>query len=247
LQIPLHDAHTVSNVARFIKAYKPDVVLTLGDEADFTEIGRWSEGKPGWYEQTLAANRDMTVDVLWSLGEYAKQQHMIRSNHTDRLFNVIMNKIPSFLSLPELKFEKFMKLDELGITYHKTPFRVAGSGSNAILAVHGDEGSIKPTPGLTALEASRRAGFGIICGHTHRAGFSQFSESSAGRIGRILRGWEGGHLMDVRKATYTKGTMNWQQAFITVEEIGSNVQVNIINIEKDGTFVVSGKRYGRAR
>jgi hypothetical protein len=247
LQIPLHDAHTVSNVARFIKAYKPDVVLTLGDEADFTEIGRWSEGKPGWYEQTLAANRDMTVDVLWSLGEYAKQQHMIRSNHTDRLFNVIMNKIPSFLSLPELKFEKFMKLDELGITYHKTPFKVAGSGSNAILAVHGDEGSIKPTPGLTALEASRRAGFGIICGHTHRAGFSQFSESSAGRIGRILRGWEGGHLMDVRKATYTKGTMNWQQAFITVEEIGSNVQVNIINIEKDGTFVVSGKRYGRAR
>jgi hypothetical protein len=247
LQIPLHDAHTVFNVARFIKAYKPDVVLTLGDEADFTEIGRWSEGKPGWYEQTLAANRDMTVDVLWSLGEYAKQQHMIRSNHTDRLFNVIMNKIPSFLSLPELKFEKFMKLDELGITYHKTPFKIAGSGSNAILAVHGDEGSIKPTPGLTALEASRRAGFGIICGHTHRAGFSQFSESSAGRIGRILRGWEGGHLMDVRKATYTKGTMNWQQAFITVEEIGSNVQVNIINIEKDGTFVVSGKRYGRAR
>jgi hypothetical protein len=247
LQIPLHDAHTVSNVARFIKAYRPDVVLTLGDEADFTEIGRWSEGKPGWYEQTLAANRDMTVDVLWSLGEYAKSQHMIRSNHTDRLFNVIMNKIPSFLSLPELKFEKFMKLDELGITYHKTPFKVAGSGSNAILAVHGDEGSVKPTPGLTALEASRRAGFGIICGHTHRAGFSQFSESSAGRIGRILRGWEGGHLMDVRKATYTKGTMNWQQAFITVEEIGANVQVNIINIEKDGTFVVSGKRYGRAR
>jgi hypothetical protein len=247
LQVPLHDAHTVANVARFIKAYRPDVVLTLGDEADFTEIGRWSEGKPGWYEQTLADNRDMTVDVLWSLGEYAKEQHMIRSNHTDRLFNVIINKIPSFLSLPELKFEKFMKLDELGITYHKNPFKVAGSGFNAILAVHGDEGSIKPTPGLTALEASRRAGYGIICGHTHRAGFSQFSESSAGRIGRILRGWEGGHLMDVKKATYTKGTMNWQQAFIIVEEIGANVQVNIINIEKDGTFIVSGKRYGRSR
>jgi hypothetical protein len=25
------------------------------------------------------------------------------------------------------------------------------------------------------------------------------------------------------------------------------VQVSIINLEKDGTFVVSGKRYGRAR
>jgi hypothetical protein len=247
LQVPLHDPVAVSNVARFIKAYKPDSVVTLGDEADFTEIGRWSEGKPGWYEQTLAENRDMTVDILWQLGEYAKEQHMIRSNHTDRLFNVIMNKIPSFMSLPELKFEKFMKLDELGITYHKSPYKVAGSGSNAILAVHGDEGSVKPTPGLTALEAARRAGFGIICGHTHRAGFSQFSESTGGRVGRILRGWEAGHLMDVRQAHYTKGTMNWQQAFIIIEEIGTNVQVSLINLEKDGTFVVSGKRYGRAR
>jgi len=48
LQVPLHDEVAVNNVARFIKAYRPDSVLTLGDEADFTEIGRWSEGKPGW-------------------------------------------------------------------------------------------------------------------------------------------------------------------------------------------------------
>jgi hypothetical protein len=49
--------------------------------------------------------------------------------------------------------------------------------------------------------------------------------------------------MDVRKAGYTKGTMNWQQAFIIVEDS----QVTLINIEKDGTFVVAGRRYGRAR
>ena len=53
--------------------------------------------------------------------------------------------------------------------------------------------------------------------------------------------------MSPKLAHYTKGTMNWQQAFIVIEEIGANVQVSIINLEKDGTFVVSGKRYGRAR
>ena len=243
LQVPLHDPVSVNNVISFIKAYRPDSVLTLGDEADFTEIGRWSEGKPGWYEQTLAENRDMTVDVLWRLGEYAKEQHMIRSNHTDRLFNVIMNKIPAFMSLPELKFEKFMKLDELGITYHKKPYEVA----KRLIAVHGDEGSVKPTPGLTALESARRAGISTICGHTHRAGFSQFSESSGGKISRIIRGYEGGHLMDTRMATYTKGQMNWQQAFIIVEEDAKGSQVSIINLEKDGTFVVHGRRYGRPR
>jgi hypothetical protein len=185
----------------------------------------------------------MTVEILWRLGEYAKEQHMIRSNHTDRLFNVIMNKIPAFMSLPELKFEKFMKLDELGITYHKKPYEVA----KRLIAVHGDEGSVKPTPGLTALESARRAGISTICGHTHRAGFSQFSESSGGKISRIIRGYEGGHLMDTRLATYTRGQMNWQQAFIIVEEDAKGHQVSIINIEKDGTFVVAGRRYGRSR
>jgi len=243
LQVPYHDPIAVKNVAAYIKAVRPDSVVTLGDEIDLPQISRWTENTPGWYEQTLAADRDEAVEVLWSLVEHTKDAHMIRSNHTDRLYNVIMKKIPAFLALPELRFEKFMKLDELGITYHKKPYAVA----RGIVAVHGDEQSIKPQPGLTALEAARRHGISVICGHTHRAGQSAFTEASGGKIGRILRGWEGGHLMDVRQAHYTKGTMNWQQAFIVIEEVGTNVQVSIINLEKDGTFVVSGKRYGRAR
>jgi len=243
LQVPYHDPVAVKNVAAYIKAVRPDSVVTLGDEIDLPQISRWTENTPGWYEQTLAADRDEAVEVLWSLVEHTKDAHMIRSNHTDRLYNVIMKKIPAFLALPELRFEKFMKLDELGITYHKKPYAIA----RGIVAVHGDEQSIKPQPGLTALEAARRHGISVICGHTHRAGQSAFTEASGGKIGRILRGWEGGHLMDVRQAHYTKGTMNWQQAFIVIEEVGTNVQVSIINLEKDGTFVVSGKRYGRAR
>ena len=243
LQVPYHDPIAVKNVAAYIKAVRPDSVVTLGDEIDLPQISRWTENTPGWYEQTLAADRDEAVEVLWSLVEHTKDAHMIRSNHTDRLYNVIMKKIPAFLALPELRFEKFLKLDELGITYHKKPYAVA----RGIIAVHGDEQSIKPQPGLTALEAARRHGISVICGHTHRAGQSAFTEASGGKIGRILRGWEGGHLMDVRQAHYTRGTMNWQQAFIVIEEVGTNVQVSIINLEKDGTFVVSGKRYGRAR
>jgi len=53
--------------------------------------------------------------------------------------------------------------------------------------------------------------------------------------------------MDTRMATYTKGQMNWQQAFIIVEEDAKGSQVSIINLEKDGTFVVHGRRYGRPR
>jgi hypothetical protein len=241
--VPYHDEVAVRNVASFIKAYRPDSVLTLGDEIDLPQISRWTEGTAGWYEQTLAEDRDQAVEVLWSLTEHAKEAHMIRSNHTDRLYNVIMKKIPAFLALPELRFERFMRLDELGITYHKKPYAFA----KGWVAVHGDEQAINSNAGLTALGAARRHGKSVICGHTHRAGRSAFTEASGGILGRVIHGVEVGNLMNFKQAGYTKGTANWQQAFATIETDGKRVNVQLVYIEKDGTFLVSGRRYGKAR
>jgi predicted Zn-dependent protease len=53
--------------------------------------------------------------------------------------------------------------------------------------------------------------------------------------------------MDFKQAHYTKGSANWQQAFAIIYVNKSKVQVDIIHIEKDGTFIVAGKSYGRAR
>ena len=154
-----------------------------------------------------------------------------------------MKRIPAFLSLPEMKFERFMQLDELGITFHKKPMAIAPNW----IAIHGDEQGMNPNAGLTALGAARRHGKSVICGHTHRAGRSAFTEASGGRLGRVLHGVEVGNLMDFKQASYTKGTANWQQAFAIMYVKGKNVQVDLIYIEKDGTFTVQGKVYGRAR
>jgi hypothetical protein len=236
LQVPYHDERAVRNVASFIKRFKPDQVITIGDEIDLPQISRWTEGTPGWFEQSLGADRDATVEILWDL----QVTDMIRSNHTDRLYNVIMKKIPAFLALPELKFEKFMKLDELGIKFHRKPLEFAPDW----IAIHGDEGSVKPTPGLTALDSARKHGKSVVCGHTHRAGQSAFTEASGGVLGRVLRGVEVGNLMDFKKAGYTKGVANWQQAFAVFYVDKKTVTNTIIHIEKDGSFVFEGKRYG---
>ena len=236
LQVPYHDERAVRNVASFIKRFKPDQVITIGDEIDLPQISRWTEGTPGWFEQSLGADRDATVEILWDL----QVTDMIRSNHTDRLYNVIMKKIPAFLALPELKFEKFMKLDELGIKFHRKPLEFAPDW----IAIHGDEGSVKPTPGLTALDAAHKHGKSVVCGHTHRAGQSAFTEASGGVLGRILRGVEVGNLMDFKKAGYTKGVANWQQAFAVFYVDKKTVTNTIVYIEKDGSFVFEGKRYG---
>ena len=239
LQVPFEDERAVRNLAGFIRKFKPDQVITIGDEIDLPMISRWTEGTPGFYEQTLAEDRDRAVDVLRAL----QVTDVIRSNHTDRLYNIIMKKIPSFLSLPELRFEKFMKFDELGITFHKNPMAIAPNW----IAVHGDHTPIKQLGGLSALEAARRHGKNVISGHTHRAGRSAFTEASGGRLGRVLHGVEVGNLMDFKQASYTKGTANWQQAFAIMYINKSNVQVDLINIEKNGTFIVGGKVYGRVR
>lgn len=236
LQVPYHDERAVRNVVAFIKKFKPDQVITIGDEIDLPQISRWTEGTPGWFEQSLGSDRDATVEILWDL----QVTDMIRSNHTDRLYNVIMKKIPAFLALPELKFEKFMKLDELGIKFHRKPLEFAPDW----IAIHGDEGSVKPTPGLTALDAARKHGKNVVCGHTHRAGQSAFTEASGGVLGRILRGVEVGNLMDFKKAGYMKGTGNWQQAFAVFYVDKKAVTNTIVHIEKDGSFVFEGKRYG---
>ena len=239
MQIPFHDQHALKNLVSFIKSFKPDEVVTIGDEIDFNTISRFADGTPEAYEQTLGDDRDAAVQVLYDL----QVTHMVRSNHSDRLYTKIMLKIPSFLSLPELRFEKFMKLDELGITYHRSAFNIAPGW----VAVHGDHTPLKMHGGLSALEAARRYGKSVISGHTHRMGRSSYTEAINGRRGRILHGVEVGNLMDMSKANYVKGYANWQSGFAIMYVKDNNVQVDLIYIEKDGTFIVAGKRYGRPR
>ena len=78
LQIPFHDEHVVKNVIKFAKTFKAHQTVTLGDEMDMQELGRWSEGKADWFAQTLDDNRNMTIDILWELGV----TDMIRSNRS---------------------------------------------------------------------------------------------------------------------------------------------------------------------
>jgi hypothetical protein len=142
--------------------------------------------------------------------------------------------------LPELEYENFMGFKTLGIKFHRKPYEI----SHDWIMVHGDEQAINHNAGLTALGAARRHGKSVVCGHTHRLGLSAFSEASGGVLGRILQGLEVGHLMDEKQAYYTRGTFNWQKGFglLYVDRKGTTPVA--VPIDKQGSFVVEGKRYG---
>jgi predicted phosphodiesterase len=235
LQVPFHDERAVRNVAKFIKRYKPDDVICVGDEIDLQTISRWSSGRDEW-SGTIGSDRDKTVEILGEL----QIRHLSRSNHSARLYSAISKRLPGLLGLPELTIEGFLKLKELGITYHHKPYEIA----KGWIMVHGDEQAINHNAGLTALTAARRHGKSVVCGHTHRLGVSAFSEASGGVLGRVLTGMEVGHLMDEKQAFYTKGTFNWQKGFGLIYTDRNGTTGVTVPIDRQGSFVVEGKRYG---
>ena len=120
LQIPFEDRKAVDAVAEFIEDYKPDSVISVGDESDLAPLSRYSLGTRGMYEGNLGAERDRVVDVLGML----KVQHITRSNHLDRWF-AALSRVPAFETVPEMRLETFYKFEQLGVTYHKDPWAPA--------------------------------------------------------------------------------------------------------------------------
>jgi predicted phosphodiesterase len=238
LQVPYHDKRAVANVAAFIKAFKPDTVVSVGDEMDFQTISKWAHGTPLEYERSIGRDRDATARVLDDL----RIEHVIRSNHTDRLFNTVMLRAPGLLSLPELELPNFLRMDLLGITYHKKPYELAPGW----LLMHGDEGNLSQNGGTTALNLAKKTGYSVVCGHTHRMGLTHHSEGVAGKNTRTVWGMEVGNLMDARQASYLKGGINnWQQGFGILWVDGKSVTPQLVPIAPNGTFTVAGKLWGK--
>jgi predicted phosphodiesterase len=236
LQIPYHDPKAVHNLIDFIKRYKPDRVVSIGDEIDLPQISKWQKGRAGEFAGGIGRDRDLTVKLL----EKLRVTDVIRSNHTDRLFNYLASYAPGLQGIPELQLENFLRLPELGITYWRNPMPIAPGW----IAVHGDQGRISQVSGHTALKQATAHGKSLVCGHTHRLGLASVTEASGGVLGRKLTGFEVGNLMDFRKAHYTNGTANWQQGFGILYVDGKNVKPVAVPIYKNGSFIVGGKVYG---
>lgn len=238
LQIPFHHEGAVRAVTKLARKEKFDSVLICGDEIDFNTISKWAEKTPMAYEQTLHRDRVLTQDILWDLTENAPQAHVTRSNHTDRMYHTLL-KVPGLIELPELQYENFMDFKGLGIQFHKKPYEFHPGW----VLVHGDEGSMNPNAGLTALGLAKKFGKSVICGHTHRLGMSAITEGIGAQY-RTLWGVETGNLMQKAKASYLKaGAGNWQMGIAILEIVDKTLTPTLIPIEKDGSFVALGKRW----
>ena len=239
LQVPFHHEAAVKNVIKLARREKFDSVLVVGDEIDFQSISKWSEQTPLAYSEDLHADRELCKQILWDLGEYSPEMHVIRSNHTDRLYNTLL-KVPGLINLPELQYPAFMGFAEMGITYHKTAYEFYPGW----VLCHGDEGSMSQHAGVTSLNLAKKFGKSVLAGHSHRLGMSAYSEGINGHS-RTLYGVEVGNLMDRKKASYIRyGSANWQNGFAILEAVGKTLTPTLVPVNKDGSFTALGRYYG---
>jgi hypothetical protein len=189
----------------------------------------------GEYDGKLGDDRDVAVQIMKDL----RIKHLSRSNHDDRLEAYIRKHGPGLMGLPELRTERFLRLDELGIAFHRRPYAVASGW----LLMHGDEGTLSQHAGQTAIGLAKKTAQSVVCGHTHRAGLAHLHGAFAGRIVTPLWGLEVGHLMDMGKASYLKGGIgNWQQAIGMLIVDGDDVIPMVLPII-NGRLYFDGKVY----
>lgn len=240
VQVPFHDARLWRAFVAFLADYQPDKLFCVGDFSDSQELSRWVRGMKGEYAGTLQRNLDMAAGMLAEIRDvYDGPFRISRSNHDDRLALYLEQKAPALEGLRDLTIEKQLRLDDLDITYERKIIDVAPG----VVLMHGDEGNLSSTPGMTALKLVRKVGKSVICGHTHRLGLTAESTGYNGRV-RTLFGMEAGHFMNPAKADYLKtGAANWQAGFATVHVFGSLVHPAIVPAT-NGRFVVEGEVYG---
>jgi len=236
LQAPFIDEKSVKLVGRFLQKWKPHRTIQIGDEIDLPQLGGFNAGTIDEMVGNLDDDRKFTQEVLQYLGV----TDVLGSNHGIRLYRSIKKRLPSFLNLPELQYERFMGYDKLKIKFH--PYGL--DWAYGWTAVHGDSFPLSQVPSQTALNGARRLGKSVVCGHTHRLGLSAFTEASRGQLGRTVWGLEVGNLVDLASSgmAYTRGYANWQQGFAVAYVKDRKVQVIPIPINNH-SFIFEGKLY----
>jgi len=237
LQVPFYNEAIVKSVGRFLGKWKPHRTICIGDEIDLPQLGGFNANTIDEMVGNIHEDRQLTQEVLSYLGV----TDVVGSNHGIRLYRSIKKRLPSFLNLPEMQYERFMGYDKLGIKFAPQGIDWAPGW----IAVHGDTFPISQIPGQTALNGARRHGKSVVCGHTHRLGQSAFTEASRGQFGRTVWGVEVGCMVDLSSSgmAYTRGYANWQTGFAVAYVKERKVQVITIPVSADGSFIFEGKLY----
>jgi hypothetical protein len=173
---PIHDEAAISIVRQVIREQQPDLIVLVGDNADFAEFSRFRVSPA--YQRTTQATIDRCTTIAADLRADAPAAEIIwlEGNHEARLtFHIIDNAKAAFGlrqggptpdGWPVLSMPHLCRFDDHRITYLSGyPANVWWINDN-LRVIHGDKVTSNGSTAHKYLDDSRVS---TIFGHVHRA------------------------------------------------------------------------------
>lgn len=227
---PYHDQRVWALMLKAAQAFKPDVITTLGDFADFYAVSSHSKNP-----QRAACLEDEIRDVREGLDELgqlgAKELHFVSGNHEDRLDRYIMQNASALWGMANIS--DVLGLKDKGWKY--TPYkRHLTLGKLHITHEVGNAGKYAHYQAQSAFESN------VIIGHTHRIGYTVVGNAKGKpHVGAML-GWLGS-FEDVDYMHRVKALRDWAHGFgIGYQTSDGAVHVTPVPVV-NGRCVVEGR------
>jgi hypothetical protein len=237
IHFPRHDPRKVELFLKVMKWFRPDALDFLGDIDDADSTGRWASGPEtmvGIGEGGVHLTTQLFADVRSMFPN--SDLHYHDGNHGYyRHHAYLMKNAPALLDI--LDADTIYQYSKYGIHWHdydQPPVQRFGS----MYGHHGE--SISKHGGESVRNDCLNWDISLVRGHSHRMGswFRTYPLS-----GKMLRGFEIGHLCDERKMDYVRAP-DWQAGFCVAHVVDDFPHMQLIQINETDrglTCVVDGK------
>jgi Calcineurin-like phosphoesterase len=225
--VPHHNKPLHAAVCAWLREFKPDRGIILGDLLDLDAVSRHRR-TPEW-ASSLQDNIDEAYSLLRGYIEASPGTRwtMLNGNHEERLRNSILDNLSALHGLtragdddeyPVLSIPFLLRLDELGIEWtdpHGTYEHGQVNITSELAARHGwiaSKGS-----GSSALKTIDHLRYSVIIGHTHRQSIVYHTAHSIDGKPRTLLGAEAGTLANIEGGLGYAVAPDWVNGFAVAE------------------------------
>jgi len=246
VQAPYENRRMLKNVIDFIGEWQPDEVYQIGDLADYPTPSRWNKSTYMEYAQLVREHSDYIKRNFFEplRKVYDGPLGVLEGNHDERPRVYLTKEAPALAEFEDVvHFATLLDFDGFGVE-HTPAFHKVGPDT---VLIHGHEiKGMSQIAGTSAFNHSKKAGANVVMGHTHRLGIRRETTGNKSTGYTTRWGFEVGHLMDMGRAQYlgSGGVANWQAGFGLLYVGDFDVQPVEVDINRDGSFVVEGVRYG---
>lgn len=258
---PIHDERALAVALKIVAAERPDLVVLVGDNADFCELGRYRITPA--FARTTQATIDRLTLLCAELRAAAPDARIVwlAGNHEERLPNYVLDNAAAAFGLrkgntpeswPVLSVPYLCRFDDYGVEF--VPGYPASHVwiNDRLRVVHGDRVN---SGGSTAHKYLGGEKTSVIFGHVHRReyaartredrdGAKEIMAASPGclaRIDGVVPSTKGGTDLDGRPVTRHE---DWQQGLAVVRYQDGDGMFTYHNVAiHDGWAMWHGKEY----